>query len=83
MLSIGANVVGSNPKCSVYLSTAHKYFPEEYVVNFYLTEDFMYIEALCDNMVQLKSNMQLESSGSKKDVYKTIEKSCRYVLPIE
>ncbi len=43
----------------------------------------MYIEALCDNMVQFKSNMQFQSSGRKKDVYKYIEKSCRYVLPME
>ncbi len=43
----------------------------------------MYIEALCDNMVQFKSNMQVESSGRKKDVYRYIDKNCRYVLQME
>lgn len=43
----------------------------------------MYIEALCDNMVQFKSNMVVESSGRKKDVFRHIEKSCRYLVPME
>ncbi len=40
----------------------------------------MYVEALCDDMLQLKSNM---STIKKKDVYKYVEKSCRFVVPIE
>ena len=43
----------------------------------------MYIEALCDGIVQFRSNMQVESSGRKKEVFRYIEKNCRYVLQME
>lgn len=53
------------------------------MANFLVTDDFMYIEALCEDMVQFKSNMVVESSGRKKDVFRYIEKNCRYVVPME
>ena len=58
LLSLGANVVGNDSKCQVCINSK-AYFPEDYVVNFFVTDDFMYIEALCDDIVQFKSNMQV------------------------
>ena len=58
LLSTGVNIVGNDPKCQVPINSK-EYFAEDYVANFHVTEDFIHIEAFCDNMVQFKSNMQV------------------------